>query len=532
MNMGIRWIDVLVVVVYMTAMVAIGLRFARRQTTTETYFVAKRSVPGWALAMSMLATIISAVTFIAYPGSGYAGNWSLLVPGVMAVVVLGLVGAVIIPFYRQTVAMSAYEYFEKRFGYPARAYSSAAFVVGSFSKMAFVVYLLALTVASIAGWPLESVVIGVSAITVFYTLLGGLEAVIWADVVQGFLLWIGIVICVGYLLLQSPGGPWAVLALARANHKFDIGSPAFVFSKPTIIVLSLYGFFWYLQKYTADQTMVQRYLASRSDKQALRGLITGAALCIPVWVLFMLIGTLLWAFYRLTGESLPSYLTKPDQVFPYFIRTHIPAGIAGLFVAALFGAATATLSSDLNCISVAVVEDFYRKLRPQATDRRRLVVAKCFVAIFGVLTAITAIQLGHSRETALSLWYTVSAIVAGGLAGLFLLGFLSTRANPRGAYLGIVASLIFTAWATLTLNRGAIVNLGRFNFPLHDFMIGAVGHLVLLAVGYLASFLFPGSAGNIAGLTLWSWLRRGPPRIVPDSGPPRISASILLREKP
>ncbi|MFZ0760424.1 MAG: sodium:solute symporter, partial [Candidatus Sulfotelmatobacter sp.] len=475
--MGIRWLDAIMVVVYMSAMVAIGFRFARRQTTTEAYFVAKRSVPAWALTMSLLATIVSAVTFIAYPGSGYAGNWSMLVPGIMVVVVLALVGAVIIPFYRHVVDMSAYEYFEKRFGYPARAYSSAAFVAGSFSKMAFVVYLLALTLASITGWRMEFVVAGVAAITIFYTLLGGLDAVIWADVVQGFVLWFGIVVCVGYLFLRSPGGPSAVFALARAHHKFAMGSPALVFSKPTIVVLSLYGFFWYLQKYTADQTMVQRYLASKSSKEALRGLIVGAALCIPVWALFMLIGTQLWAFYHLTGELLPAYITKADQVFPYFIKTHVPDGIAGLFIAALFGAATATLSSDLNCISLVVVEDFYRKLYPQATDRSRLRVAKCFVAVFGVLAAISAIRLGHTQGTALALWYTISAIVAGGLAGLFLLGFLSTRANRHGAYLGIAASLLFTAWATLTLDGGRIVNLGKYNFPLHDFMIGAVGHV-------------------------------------------------------
>lgn len=512
--MGLGWLDAIVVLAYMTAMVAIGLRFARRQTTTEVYFVAKRSIPGWALSMSLLATIISAVTFIAYPGSGYAGNWSMLVPGAMVLVVLGFAGVVIIPFYRSVVRMSAYEYFERRFGYPARAYSSAAFVIGSFTKMAFVVYLLALTVASITGWRLEFVVVGVAVVTIFYTLLGGLHAVIWADVVQGFVLWFGIVVCVGYLFFRSPGGISAVLALARANHKFDLGSSALIFSKPTIVVLSLYGFFWYLQKYTADQTMVQRYLAAKSGKQAFRGLIIGAALCIPVWMLFMLIGTQLWAFYRLTGELLPSYITKPDQVFPYFIKTHIPAGIAGLFVAALFGAATATLSSDLNCISVVVVEDFYRKLRPRATDQRRLHVAKCFVAIFGILTALSAIRLAHTLGTALSLWYTISAVVAGGLAGLFLLGFLSTRANRQGAYFGIAASLMFTTWATLTLDGGNIVNLGRYNFPLHDFMIGAVGHVVLLVVGYLASFLFHGSGGNmhIEALTIWGWLRGGATR--------------------
>ncbi len=513
MNMGLRWLDAIVVAVYAVAMIAIGLRFARRQTTTEAYFVAKRSVPAWALSMSLLATIISAVTFIAYPGSGYEGNWSMLVPGAMVVVVLGFVGAIIVPFYRRVVRMSAYEYFEKRFGYPARAYSSGTFVVGTFSKMAFVVYLLALTIASVTGWRLEIVVAGVALITIFYTLLGGLDAVIWADVVQGFVLWFGIVVCVGYLFLRSPGGPSAVFALARANHKFALGSPALTFSKPTIIVLCLYGFFWYLQKYVADQTMVQRYLAAKNSKEALRGLIVGAALCIPVWMLFMLMGTQLWAFYRLTGELLPGYISKPDQVFPYFIKTHIPVGIAGLFIAALFGAATATLSSDLNCISVVVVEDFYRKLRPQANDKRRLLVAKCFVAIFGVLAGVSAIRLAHTQGTALSLWYTISAIVAGGLAGLFLLGFLSTRANRQGAYVGIAASLMFTAWATLTLNGGNIVNLGRYNFPLHDFMIGAVGHTVLLVVGYLTSFFFhnAGKNINVADLTLWGW-RKGSAR--------------------
>lgn len=506
--MGLRWLDATAVVVYMTAMIAIGLRFVRHQATTEAYFVAKRSVPAWALAMSMLATIISAVTFIAYPGSGYAGNWSMLVPGIMVIVVLVLVGAVIIPFYRNVVGLSAYEYFEKRFGYPARAYAAAAFVVGAFSKMSFVVYLLALTIASITEWRLEFVVVGVTAVTTTYTLLGGLDAVIWGDVVQGFILWLGIVICIAYLFIRSPGGASAVLALAWANHKVDIGSAAMVFSKPSIVVLSLYGFFFYLQKYTADQTMVQRYLAAKSAKEALRGLTAGAVLCIPVWILFMLIGTELWAFYHLTGELLPGTITKADQVFPYFIKTHLPVGIAGLFIAALFGAATATLSSDLNCISVVVVEDFYRRLRPEATDQRRLRIAKVCVAVFGVLAAISAIRLAHAQGTALSLWYTISAIVSGGLAGLFLLGFVSTRANRRGVYLGIAASLTFTTWATLTLNGGRILDLGKYNFPLHDFMIGAVGHVVLLGVGYLASFLFHDAARNIEGLTVWGWLRR------------------------
>src|SRR6266849_6400426 len=506
--MGLRWIDAVLVVAYLVAILAIGLRFAHRQTTTETYFVAKRSIPAWSLGLSMLATIISAVTFIAYPGAGYAGDWSLLVPGVMVVVVPAMVGFVVIPFYRQAVGMSTYEYFGKRFGYPARVYSSLAFALGTLSKMAFVVYLLALTVAGMTGLRLHFVIVGVAAITVGYTLLGGLEAVIWADVVQGLILWAGVLTCLGYLLWLQPGGPSAAWQLARTNHKFYMGSAAWSFSRPTIAVLSLYGVYWYLQKYTADQTKVQRYLAANSDKAALKGVFIGAALCIPVWTLFIFLGTQLWAFYRLAGEPLPSRVTKGDQVFPYFIRTHIPPGIAGLFVAALFGAAMATLSSDLNCLSLVAVEDFYRKLRPRATDRRRLRVAKYCVALCGLVTAALAIRLAHSRETALSLWYTVSAIVAGGLAGLFLLAFLSDRANRYGCYTGIVASLAFTLWAALTLNGGKFVDLGQYNFPFHDYTIGAMGHIVLLAVGYSSSFLFRDLDTSAEALTLWSWRRR------------------------
>jgi solute:Na+ symporter, SSS family len=521
--MAVRWLDLLVVAAYFVAIVAIGLRFARHQNSTETYFVAGRSIPAWAIGLSLQATIISAVTFIAYPGSGYAGNWSMLVPGIMVIVVPLIVGPTVIPFYRRVVGMSAYEYFGRRFGYPARAYSSLAFALGAFAKMAFVIYLLALTVTSMTGWRVEFVAIGIGAITVFYTLVGGLEAVIWADVVQGFVLWAGVLTCLGYLLFLAPAGPSPGLRLSLASNKFSLGSTAFVFSKPTIVVLAVYGFFWYLQKYTADQTMVQRYLASKSDKDALKAIFLGAAMCIPAWMLFMFIGTELWSFYKTTGELLPAYITKSDQVFPYFIRTHVPAGIAGLIVAALFGAAMATLSSDLNCLATVAVEDFYRHFWPAAADRKRLRVAKWCVLFCGIVGVAAAIRLAHSHQTALSLWYAVSAIVTGGLAGLFLLAFLSDRANRHGAYAGIIASLAFTAWATLSLAGGGILNMGRFNFPLHEYTIGAIGHVILLLVGYLASFLFHDNDESKKELTLWGWRRRQ------QSGPQSQLAAAIAR---
>ncbi len=487
-----RALDLVVILAYMVALVGIGVYFARRQKTTEEYFIAGRSIPGWAMGLSLLATIITSVTFIAYPGAAYAGDWSLLVPGFMFVGALGLVGFVVVPFFRHVVHMSAYEYFGRRFGPGVRLYASAMFAVGHFCKMGFVFYLLSLTLSGMIGWPVNAVIFLTAAVTIFYTILGGVEAVVWSDVVQGFVLWLGILLSIGYLLFLPAQGPHAALAAAWHAHKMSLGSTALRFDKPTLAVLLIYGLFFYIQKYTADQTVVQRYLIAKSDRSALRGITLGAALCIPVWTAFMLIGSLLWSFYRLTGETLPKSVGKADQVFPHFLVTHIPPGLAGLFIAALLGSAMAMLASDMNCLAVVGVEDFYAMVRPRSTDRERLRTGRVLVALSGLMAACFAVALGHSQGSALSLYYTITAIVAGGLAGLFLLAFLFPRATRTGAVAGIVTAMAFTVYATLT-EGGKTVNLGRWNFPWHDYMVGAIGHVLLLGVGVLVSYTVPGT---------------------------------------
>ncbi|HEX7469410.1 MAG TPA: sodium transporter, partial [Verrucomicrobiae bacterium] len=219
----LRWLDVTVIVLYLLGMAGVGFWFSRRATTTESYFVARRSIPHWAMGISVFATLISSITFIAYPGSSFAGNWSELVPGFMVLGVLVLVGTIIIPFFRQAVGMSAYEYFGHRFGYGARAYSALAFTAGHFSKMGFVLYLLSLTAASMTGWSIYGIIIVAGFVTVLYTLIGGLEAVIWTDVIQGFIMWIGIIVILGFLIHLMPGGIGAAFHLASEKHKFSLG---------------------------------------------------------------------------------------------------------------------------------------------------------------------------------------------------------------------------------------------------------------------------------------------------------------------
>lgn len=510
----LRTLDLMVIVIYFAAVAWIGFRFARRQTSTEAYFVARRAVPYWAMGLSVFATIISSITFIAYPGAAFKGNWNQLVPGFMAVGVLLAVGTMLISFFRHAVGMSAYEYFEKRFGYGARAYSALAFAAGHLSKMGFVLFTVTMAVCGMTHWDPYHVIVCAGVVTIAYTLVGGLEAVIWTEVLQGVVKIAGVIVVLAVLIAIMPGGAGRAFRLANEYDKFSLGAFNFdLTSDGNVWVMLFYGAFWYLQKYAADQTLVQRYLVAKSDRAALRGVAIGAVLCLPAWAAFMLIGTLLWAFYQLSGEILPPELHDAggkilyDQVFPYFLSTKIPAGLAGIFMAAMFSAAMSTMASDLNCLAAVGVEDYYRRLRPDSTERQRLWMAKIIVAVCGAIAIVTGAFILHKGDSALTLYYAATAIVSAGLAGMFLLAFFSRRANRQGLWIGIVVALIFTAWATLTGGKYKMLDFS-FNYRGPDVMIGVIAHVIVLVVGWSASWLFTSEVDLKNEWTFWGWLEK------------------------
>lgn len=510
----LRLPDLVVIAIYFIAVAAIGLRFSRRQTTTEAYFVARRSIPHWAMGLSIFATIISSITFIAYPGAAFKGDWNQLVPGFMAVGVLLAGGILLVSFFRHAVKMSAYEYFEKRFGYGARAYSALAFAAGHFSKMGFVLFTITTAICGMTGWDKYNVIVGVGMVTVLYTLAGGLEAVIWTEVLQGIVKIAGVVIVIGVLFSIMPGGAGAALHLASQSHKMSLGSLDFnLAANGNFWVMLLYGAFFYLQKYSCDQTLVQRYLVAKNDRDALKGVALGAILCVPAWTAFMLVGTLLWAYYQLSGEAFPAQLLDgdgkviADRVFPFFLSTKIPAGLAGIFMAALFSAAMSTMSSDLNCLSAVGVEDYYRRMRPDSTDKQRLFMGKLVVAVSGILAVGIGAFIARKGDGALTLYYAATAIVSAGLAGMFLLAFFSRRANRQGLWIGIITALLFTAWATLTGGKYKMFDLG-WNYTWPDVMIGVIAHVIVLVIGYAASWCFPADANVKDEWTIWGWLEK------------------------
>ena len=496
----IHWIDYLIVFLSVASAIGVGVYFARRQKDTSTYFAAGGKIPAWAVGMSIFATLISSVTFLAYPGAAYGSNWILLVQGLMVpLVLLALIG-IIVPLFRKVVRLSTYEYFERRFGVFARMYSSFAFTLGHFSKAGTVFFLVSMALSTFLDFNIYAIVIILGVTIIVLTLLGGMEAIVWMDVAQGGLLIGGGLICVALLLFLPEGGPAEVMRIAGEYDKIDFGPYDWDLTQLTFLVMVLNGIFYALQKYGTDQTIVQRYLTAKNDKDAKKAAYIGVLMSVPIWAMFMFIGTCLFAYYHTSGApSLPEGI-KADEVFPYFISHELPVGIRGLIIAALAAAAISSLDTDLNCLSAIAVQDYYLRFKKNATDRQQLRFGRIMVVLSGIgAVGVALIYVSWGGEGVLGALFSLYAIFSAGIVGIFLLGLLSRRANTQGLYVGIAAAVLFTAYAVLTSTKVDIhgtgvkeilLDLGDWNFSHHNYMLGVYSHLIVLVVGYLASFFF------------------------------------------
>ncbi|MGN6368953.1 MAG: sodium:solute symporter family transporter [Phycisphaerae bacterium] len=522
-NSSLRWIvDGGIILIYMVVMVYIGMYSSRHKGDTRDYFAAGGRIPLWALSMSMLAAIISSVTFLAYPGYAFGGNWILLVQGLMVPVVLLATVWFIVPIFRHSIGISAYEYFERRFSYGSRLYASLAFAVLNLTKTGSVIYLLAIAFNALTGVPMLPIILIVVSVTLVYTLIGGMEAVIWTDVVQGFLLLAGGLLVLAVLLFKPEGGPGHVLATAWNNNKIGLGPYDWNFQIRGFWVLAINGIFYAVQKYSTDQTMIQRYLANNSDRGAIKATLTSGFLCIPTWTMFMLIGSLLWAFYKITKLPLvdaAGHALKSDEVFPHFMTTQLPTGVSGLVLAALLASAMSAISSDLSCLAAVIMEDYYRRLRPDSTDRERLWIGKLAVVASAVAAVLVAIlYLVFNKGAILGFVFELYAIFAGGLAGLFALAYLTRRANWQGALIGIGATVLFCAWGFFTshskalgriiLDLNKLTGFHHLNFTQDPYMLQVYPHFILFGVGYLASLMFAAPSLDVDRFTIYGYLAR------------------------
>lgn len=488
-------IDYIIILVVLGVTLFLGFRFSKKQRTTENFFLSKGNFPSWALGLSLLSTLISSVTFLGYPAQGFASNWLLLVQGLMVpVVLLGTIWF-IVPLYRKVIGLSTYEYFEKRFGMFARYYSSSSFILRQFAGMGTVLFLIAVAIGKIAGVNEFLVLIIVGLVLIVVNLKGGIQAVIWLDVFQGFMLFASGIICLGILLFSINGGLPEFWKIASENNRTGFAPYSTDLTQLTLTVMIINGAFYAIQKYGTDQTVVQRYLTAKTHQSAIRASLLGISLTVPVWTLFMLIGTALFVFYK--QQPLPEGITA-EAVFPYFMMTQLPAGVVGFIVAALISAAICSLSADLNSMAAVGVEDYYRNLRPGRPDKNYLRAGKWMVVLSGFISmGIAALYLVTGNEGVLGVVFTLYAIFSGGIVGIFLLGFFSARANRQGVNIGIIACILFTAYALLTStpvgieNKKLLLDLGEYNFAHDKLMLGVYSHLVVMGVGYVASLFFP-----------------------------------------
>lgn len=495
--MSLRPIDYFVIAIYGVVIAGISVFFARRQKTSADYFIAGRSMPAWAVAMAMMAALISSNTLVGHPATAYQKGLILLLGSLTLPLVLIFVARVIVPFYRNTVGMSAYEYLGARFGIGGRLYASGCFIADRLFDVGVTMLTTAVPICVMTGWGLQEVILWMALFTVVYTMIGGMEAVVWTSVVQGFIFVAAAFIIVARLVFApEAGAPGAVIGAAWDAGRFTLGN--FDFSWGSLfdanlttqwLLILAYTANW-ARRYIADQHMVQRYLIAKTDRDASQGALWNGLLCVPVWGIFMVIGSCLYGYYALSGAVPP---TVPDEVVPHFIVHQLPAGLIGLMLAAILAASMSSISPDLNSIATAFTADIVGHFKPDLGDRARLFCGRLGVAIAGVLAIGVALIMAPrgGGATIMERAVTVAAILSGGMLGLFFLGFFTRRATRQGCYAGLAACAVFTAWGTLTASPNPILDLG-FNFPLNPILIGILGHLIVFGVGYITSVLFGG----------------------------------------
>ena len=501
-------LDIAIVLVYFAVVLGVGLFFRRRQQSTEDYFLGSRSIPGWVVGFSVIGTMIGSTTFVGHPAAVFQEDmWNL--PFFMALpVVMYFVSRYIVTLYRHRIRMSVYQYLELRLGYPARAYGAVAFLGSRVVDVSSTLFFLGIAVAYLTDVDVRWVIAFVGVMTLAYTLLGGIAAIAWADVLQSVLLLGGGLTVMFVAYFGADAGAGATIRSAWEGGRFGTGDWTPALDTLNAWMLLVGGTIWALQRYAVDQHLVQRYLVARSDREARRATFTGAVACVPIWVMFMLIGAGIWGFYQTSGVALPpEVLADSDTIAPHFIRTQCPGGLLGLIVAALAAAAMSSLGADLNSVATVTVDDFYARFRPDSTDAERLRFGRLVVLAVGSAAILLATQW-VGVESAIEFGVKLLSISTAGLLGLFALGLLTTRGNRTGAWAGILVCVVFTAWATLTsvtlpAMEGPLLDLGAWNYPYEPYLIGILNHLLLFGVGYLVS-LFSRRRENVEGLSVWS----------------------------
>lgn len=457
-------IDVAVVVLYLVGTTLLGAWFSRGQRDVKTYFVGDRNVAWWLVLVSIVATETSTVTFLSVPGFSYStpapgkpgGNFTFLQLAIGYLIGRTVISWFLLPQYFRGELLSAYQLLQQRFGPAVQRTASGLFLVTRTVADGLRLFLTALLLQQFTGWGFEWSVLVMGAATILYTYLGGMQAVIWTDLVQ-FLIYIlgaGVALVIlGNLIGDTTIATHAPAKLTLFDTTFDWTNPY------TIWAGVIGGAVFTMASHGADQLMVQRYLCARSLNQARLALVSSGGVVFAQFVLFLYIGVGLFVLKDIGVMKVPDG-TPNDQVFGLFIVNFLPTGVIGLVVAAVLAAAMSTLSSSLNSSANALVTDFYRPLLANRTDTHYLTVSRILTLVFGVLQM--AVSLGaywlQSEQLIVEQVLAVAGLTTGLVLGLFILGSLRRRVPSWAALVGLVTG----ALAVLTVFRPAAAVMARY----------------------------------------------------------------------
>ena len=446
---------------------------------SEDFFKGGNRIPWWAAGISIFATMLSAITYMSIPAKAYMTDWTYYPMQICILIVSFPVIRYFLPFFRRLNVTTAYEYLEHRFSYAIRLMASVLFIVFMVARMALVLFLPSLAMTAVTGIDIYVCIVVMAVVTIIYCTMGGVEAVVWGDVVQGIILVGGAFLAAAYLIFNTGNGPADFFQIASDNDKFRLFDWSFDYRTATFWVVILGGLANNIISYTSDQTVIQRYLTTKDERSAARSILTNGMMSVVVTIAFFTIGTGLYTFYQTHPMATDLTMQKTDAIFPFFMMSQLPAGVAGLLIAAVFAATMSTISSNINSISTAFTVDIWKKHRPQLSDKATVQTARLTGIVSGLIGMLIAILMATMNiQSLLDYFNTILGLLSGAVGALFIMGIFFPRIGARAAFVGFVAGTLTVFWMNFCTTA---------NFLLFGFTAIVVSTLVAL----LLSLVWP-----------------------------------------
>lgn len=494
-----------IVVCYLLAMLMIGVYFTFGNRSTDDFFRGGKQIPWWAAGCSIFATMLSSITYMAVPAKAFAQDWVYWIGNFLILGIAPVAIYVALPFFRSIDATSAYEYLEQRFNKTARRIGSGSFSLFHIFRMGVVLALAGLALASVTPLTPSQCVLVMGVLSIAYCTLGGVEAVIWTDTIQTFVLLGGAVLCFCFAFFGSDVGSLSSAIDAGKFHSVNLDFGSQSFATMAIWVVILGGVGQNLSSYTADQAVVQRYMTTENESQAAKSIWLNALMAIPASAVFFAMGTAFWMFYRSHPEKLDPTMAS-DRILPLFISQELPIGLAGLVVAGIFAAAQSTVSTSMNSGATTIVTDFLRPMSACKTEQGYLNAARWVTLLMGVFGTIVGLFfVDPNIKSLFDQFIGILGMFLGVLAGLFALGVTTRRANGPGSLIGAgvaITLMISIAFASsgktfVGIDFRAIHDaMGSSLYRINGYLYAFLGIVVCYIVGYLASFFFPAKSAE------------------------------------